>query len=98
MIPKIMRDKTKVEKCAAEVAEFTKCCSENGLLMAFKCRKENAAMKECQTKWYQDENFKSECTEIYLQERKEYRQTGIPKKYRTNESDMSGTNNNSSVR
>ncbi len=77
-----MRDRAKKEKCVAEVAEFTKCCSSSSFLMAYTCRKENASMQECQKKWYQDEDFKNECKEIYLQERKEYRLTGIPKKHR----------------
>ena len=82
LIPKIMRDRAKKEKCVAEVAQFTECCTSSSLFMAFSCRKENDAMQECQKKWYKDETFKNECKEIYLQERKEYRQTGIPKKHR----------------
>lgn len=89
LIPKIMREKAKKEKCAPEVAEFTKCCAASSFLMAYTCRKENAAMQDCQTRWYQDEGFKNECKEIYLKERREYRLTGIPKKHRkTDHSDV----------
>lgn len=86
LIPKIMRERAKTEKCTDEVAAFTKCCADNNLLMAITCREQNAAMQNCQTRWYQDEEFKNECKEIYLKERSEYRLTGIPKKHRNNQS------------
>lgn len=75
-----MRDKARNEKCTEVVADFTECCKNSGLLMVVKCRKENAALKECLTKWYQDENFRELCTKEYLHERTEYRRTGIPQK------------------
>lgn len=87
LIPKIMRDRAKEDKCKAEVAAFTKCCKENSVMMAFKCRAENDAMKDCQTKWYKDETFQNECKEMYLKERREYRLSGIPKKHRKPETD-----------
>jgi len=80
LIPKIMRDKAKTSKCLPEVQEFTKCCSENKLLMAYYCREENAKMQDCQAKWYQDQPFIDECTEIYLNNRRKFRLTGIPNK------------------
>ncbi|KAK4019132.1 COX assembly mitochondrial protein homolog [Daphnia magna] len=85
LIPKIMRDRAKKEKCVAEVAEFTKCCAASSLLMAYTCRKENALMQECQSRWYKDEGFKKECEDIYFKERREFRLTGIPKKHRLKE-------------
>ena len=85
LIPKIMRERAKEDKCKSEVAAFTKCCKDSSLMMAFKCQAENEAMKECQTKWYKDEVFQNECKEIYLKERREYRLTGIPKKHRKTE-------------
>ncbi|PSN34476.1 COX assembly mitochondrial protein [Blattella germanica] len=48
--------------------------------MVVTCRKENTALKNCLSKWYQDEEFKSICTEEYLSERSEFRKTGIYKK------------------
>uniref|UniRef100_A0A1B0CEJ6 protein disulfide-isomerase n=1 Tax=Lutzomyia longipalpis TaxID=7200 RepID=A0A1B0CEJ6_LUTLO len=45
-------------------------------------KKENDKLKNCLTKWYQDEVFKSECRQIYLDERTEFRRTGIMKKHR----------------
>lgn len=80
MIPKKMREIAKAEKCTDEVDKFSKCCKDNGFLMVAWCRNENSALKSCLTKWYQDESFKQRCTKIYLQERSEYRRTGIPLK------------------
>ena len=86
LIPKIMREKAKTEKCQAEVEEFSKCCRANTLLMAYYCREQNTRMQECQTKWYKDEDFQNECKELYLKDRRDFRLTGIPKKRRNNES------------
>lgn len=83
MIPKIMRDLAKKLKCVSEVAAFESCCKENNLLMVFNCRKENDALKNCQAQWYQDKQFIGECTEIYLQQRAEYRRTGMTVKQRS---------------
>ncbi|XP_055710351.1 COX assembly mitochondrial protein homolog [Phlebotomus papatasi] len=82
LIPKVMRDRAKTEKCVPEVSDFEQCCKDKGLLMVFSCRKENEKLKNCLTKWYQDETFKSECRQIYLDERTEFRRTGIMKKHR----------------
>lgn len=60
------------------ISEFSECCKDNSYLMVVKCRKQNSVLLECLTKWYQDEKFKGECTQEYLQERSEYRRTGIP--------------------
>lgn len=80
MIPKKMRDKAKEEKCIEEVKQFSECCKDNSIFMVVKCRKENAALKECLTKWYGDEDFKNLCKEEYLNERSEFRRTGIRRK------------------
>lgn len=77
LIPKIMRDRTRTEKCIPQVVDFEKCCKASGISMVVKCRKENAELKDCLTKWYQDEKFKAECTQMYLDQRSEYRKTGI---------------------
>lgn len=81
-IPKKMRDIARQEKCTAEVEEFTKCCKDSGLLMVVHCRQQNATLKGCLTKWYQDEEFKKRCTDEFLAERSEYRRTGLTKKAR----------------
>ncbi|XP_011633850.1 COX assembly mitochondrial protein homolog [Pogonomyrmex barbatus] len=79
LIPKLMRERTKSEKCVAEVKEFHNCCLDSGLLHVIKCRKENDRMKKCMERWYYDQGFIKECTEQYLEERSEFRRTGIPK-------------------
>ncbi|XP_072268487.1 COX assembly mitochondrial protein homolog [Pyxicephalus adspersus] len=81
LIPKLMREKSKV-LCAKQVEAFTKCCQESGLLMVVKCREENAALKECLTKHYEDPVFYEECKQEYLREREEYQKTGISSKYK----------------
>jgi len=43
----------------------------------FKCRKQVKAMNDCLTKWFQDENFRAACPQMYLAERTKYRETGI---------------------
>ncbi|XP_063365546.1 COX assembly mitochondrial protein homolog [Cydia amplana] len=82
MIPKLMRDKAKAEKCIKEVAEFEKCGKEASLLMVVKCRTENAALKDCLSSWYRNDSFRALCTEEYLKERSEFRKTGIKKSIR----------------
>lgn len=82
LVPKIMRERAKTEKCIPEVQGFETCCKDAGLLMSMRCQKQNEALKACSLRWYQDEQFKSECTEMYLAERSEYRRTGLPKKFR----------------
>ncbi|CAN2389737.1 C-X9-C motif containing 1 [Pristimantis euphronides] len=76
-----MREKARL-RCAEQVEAFVKCCQENGFLMVVKCREENAALKECLTKYYNDPVFYNECKEEYLKEREEFRRTGIPMKNR----------------
>ncbi|XP_072385632.1 COX assembly mitochondrial protein homolog [Diabrotica undecimpunctata] len=80
MVPKKMREIARVEKCFKEVAEFSTCGKNAGLLMVFKCRGENDKLRSCLTKWYEDEEFKDRCRKEYLQERSEYRRTGITTK------------------
>ncbi|KAF5288313.1 hypothetical protein FQR65_LT12047 [Abscondita terminalis] len=79
MIPKKMREIAKMEKCSQQVEDFSVCCKNYNLLMVVQCRKENAALKNCLTQWYQDEDFKNRCKNEYLEERSEYRRTGVNK-------------------
>ncbi|KDR24039.1 COX assembly mitochondrial protein homolog [Zootermopsis nevadensis] len=80
LIPKKMREKAKDDKCAEEVKAFNECCKSSSIFMVVTCRKENTALKNCLIRWYQDEKFKNSCKEEYLDERSEFRRTGIPKK------------------
>merc|ERR1712071_589651 len=50
--------------------------------MVIKCREENAAMKECLTKYYKDPAFFEECKQEYIKEKLEFLRTGIPAKNR----------------
>lgn len=75
-----MRERSKKVKCLAEVREFEQCALDNGILLPFKCQPQNHKMKDCLGYWFNNEAFKEECTQIYLDERSEYRRTGISKK------------------
>ncbi|PNF25150.1 COX assembly mitochondrial protein-like protein [Cryptotermes secundus] len=81
LIPKKMRDKARDEICTEEVKAFTECCKNSSIFMVITCRKENTALKNCLDKWYQNEEFKNKCKEEYLDERSEFRRTGIPRKH-----------------
>lgn len=74
-----MREKAKAEKCVKEVTDFNQCCKESSLLMVIKCRDENSVMKSCLASWYNNEDFRQSCTEEYLNQRSEYRRTGVKK-------------------
>lgn len=82
LIPKKMRDIARSEMCVEEVQDFNKCCKASSLLMVVLCRKENDGLKSCLSKWYNDQKFRERCTKEYLEERSEYRRTGIPLKQR----------------
>ncbi|KAM4633253.1 COX assembly mitochondrial protein homolog [Polymixia lowei] len=82
LIPKLMREKAK-ERCAEKVEAFNHCCKDNGFFMVFKCREENAALKECLTVLYKDAAFFEECKREYVREKLEFERTGIPAKNRT---------------
>ncbi|CAH2043678.1 unnamed protein product, partial [Iphiclides podalirius] len=82
LIPKLMREKARAEKCIKEVADFNQCCLDSSIFMVVKCREENSIMKSCLTSWYQNDDFKKLCTEEYLKERSEYRKSGVKKSVR----------------
>lgn len=48
--------------------------------MPFKCREENNKMQECLKYWFRNKEFRDLCTEEYLNDRSEFRRTGIPPK------------------
>lgn len=76
-----MRDRARDEKCSPEITEFQKSAKDNGVLLPFENKQPTDKMKECLAQWFLNEDFKNECTQIYLDERSEYRRTGIPKKW-----------------
>ncbi|KAB7498056.1 COX assembly mitochondrial-like protein [Armadillidium nasatum] len=80
MIPKKMKSIAHEEKCVEQFAKFRECCKATNLTLVFKCRKENTALKSCLERWYYDDDFRERCTQEYLQERSEFRRTGITKK------------------
>ncbi|CAK9796473.1 COX assembly mitochondrial protein homolog [Anthophora plagiata] len=80
LIPQMMRDRARNEKCVQQVKDFTECCKNSNVLMVIKCRKENTALKDCLASWFNDLKFKEECTLKYLEERSEYRRTGVSSK------------------
>ncbi|XP_012259457.2 COX assembly mitochondrial protein homolog isoform X2 [Athalia rosae] len=82
LIPKLIREVSRQEKCTEEVQAFTQCCCDSGLLMVVKCRNENNLLKECLAKWFTNTEFAAACKQRYLAERSEYRRTGITKKRR----------------
>jgi COX assembly mitochondrial protein 1 len=55
LIPQIMRDRAKKEKCGVEVKAFEECCKESSILMVVKCRNENSLLKNCLAGWYKNE-------------------------------------------
>ncbi|XP_076302096.1 COX assembly mitochondrial protein homolog [Lasioglossum baleicum] len=79
LIAEKVREKARKEKCAEEVKEFSKCCKEASFLMPFKCKQENTVLLTCLGKWFHDPTLREECTQEYLEERSEYRRTGINK-------------------
>ncbi|GAV02246.1 hypothetical protein RvY_12837 [Ramazzottius varieornatus] len=79
MVPKLIRERTREDKCQAEYRAFEACGKAAGLAVITRCRQENNRMKQCMEKWYTDPSFVNECTEQYLKERSEFRRTGIMK-------------------
>ncbi|XP_069106109.1 COX assembly mitochondrial protein homolog [Argopecten irradians] len=85
LIPMVMRDKAWMEKCRPEVIAFEKCAKKEEFMMMFRCREKNNIMQRCVKAWFQDEDFKEECKQIYLDKRKIYRSTGEGQKLRREE-------------
>lgn len=81
LIPKMMREKAK-ERCVEKVEAFNHCCKDSGFLMVFKCREQNAALKECLTIHYRDPVFFELCKQEYIQEKLEFLRTGVAPKNR----------------
>jgi len=82
MVPKVMRRVAQLELCFDQMKTFHECCEKHQLMMGFRCKPENKAMQDCLVGWFKDEGFRQRCTEIYLEERSEFRRTGLTKKIR----------------
>ncbi|XP_041360658.1 COX assembly mitochondrial protein homolog [Gigantopelta aegis] len=82
LIPQKMKFKARKEICAEPIRIFGACAKEMGLLMPFRCRKEAKQLKHCLKDAYADKEFAKRCEEEYLQERSEYRRTGIKMKHK----------------
>lgn len=63
--------------------------------MSFRCKPQTAELKDCMAHWFFDETFNEECKQIYLDQRSEYRRTGIPKKKRQFAGNSGATEENS---
>ncbi|KAK7091173.1 COX assembly mitochondrial protein homolog [Littorina saxatilis] len=80
MITLKMKAKAKTEFCSVEVREFGECAKEQGVLLPFMCRHVAKNLELCLTTAYQNQEFIDRCTKEYLDERTEYRRTGIKQK------------------
>lgn len=80
LIPQLIRERARKVKCVEEVAAFQQCAKDNGLLVTFNCRQPTEKLKECLAYWFHDAEFNNECKQIYLEQRTEYRTTGVSKK------------------
>jgi len=84
MIPERTKERAK-SKCVPEIKAFGKCGEKQGGLVMFKCRQEAKNLENCLEPWYNNAELIKLATEEYLQERAEYRRTGISKKDRKKE-------------
>ncbi|CAG2174188.1 unnamed protein product [Oppiella nova] len=75
-----MRELARKEKCTQFVRAFEECCKKSSLLMVVKCRTENTRLRDCLADWYHNQEFRHHCEDIYLNERSEYRRTGVKSK------------------
>jgi len=82
MIPKMMRQMAKSEKCTQFVKDFEECCKNASFFMVIKCRTQNNRLKGCLSEWYNNQQFRDYVTQLYLDERAEYRRTGVQKKFK----------------
>jgi len=47
--------------------------------MVYKCKTEAKCLNDCMAKWFYNDEFVKECQNKYLQDRREYRLTGVKK-------------------
>ncbi|XP_012946592.1 COX assembly mitochondrial protein homolog [Aplysia californica] len=80
MIPQKMKATAKSGRCSGVVREFGECAKEKGLMMPFLCRDKARDLEKCLTEAYTDPAFIKACTDQYLEERSEFRRTGVKAK------------------
>ncbi|CAH3143722.1 unnamed protein product [Pocillopora meandrina] len=56
----------------AFLTAFTQCAKGRTVSILWTCRKENQAMKDCLTSYYQDKELFEECRQEYLKKREDY--------------------------
>ncbi|KAK7603860.1 hypothetical protein V9T40_003859 [Parthenolecanium corni] len=80
LIPQYRREIVKNEKCPKEIDEYQNCVLEHGLFKAsISCRSEKVALHNCLEFWNDDEELFLRAKKRYLEERSEYRRTGVSK-------------------
>ncbi|XP_017490860.1 PREDICTED: COX assembly mitochondrial protein homolog, partial [Rhagoletis zephyria] len=77
LVPKLVRERAKKLKCADLKQDFDQCCLDHAMMMVVNCRDQNRRYQECMASWFHNKDFVAECTEIYLQQRAEFRRTGV---------------------
>ncbi|XP_018914934.1 COX assembly mitochondrial protein homolog isoform X2 [Bemisia tabaci] len=82
LVKERMRVKARKELCEPFNLAFANCAKEHGLFMPFSCQEQGQNLKNCIRKYFEDPEFEKKMQEEYLEERAEYRRTGISKKKR----------------
>merc|ERR1712055_804722 len=82
LIPKHVREVARSKQCGVLAKEMADCARESGVLLAFSCRSERDNLYKCMEQYYNDPEFVAQMTEEYLQERSEYRRTGMGAKHK----------------
>jgi COX assembly protein 1 len=62
--------------------DFEECCKNASVFMVIKCRTQNNRLKGCLSEWYNNQQFREYVTQLYIDERAEYRRTGVQKKFK----------------
>lgn len=80
LIPQIRRKIVNKEKCPKEIEEYQDCvCKTDLIFAAFRCKDLKLKMANCLEFWNEDEDLYRRAKNVYLEERREYRKTGITK-------------------
>lgn len=80
LIPRYMEYKITHELCSKEAKEFADCARASGLKVIITCRDLRNKFEECSNKWWNDEEFKKQMEDEYLEKRKRFRETGEAEK------------------
>ncbi|KAH3709060.1 COX assembly mitochondrial protein homolog [Dreissena polymorpha] len=79
IIYKRMRERSEL-LCQAFKDDFDACMKKTpNMTFAWKCRPMIRALRTCQNQWFNRPEFEEEAKEEYLQQRAEYRRTGVSK-------------------